>query len=360
MENFYYLCNKTIKTMKKLLFFAICLMFGVAPLQAAEPKAKTDTLYILGVGNSWTRDSMRWLSAIAKSSGCTVVVGHAYLGGSTLENQYNGIDNPEYTYKHGKVNQVVHSTYQYWFYDCSENPVKTPAKGYRNGMNGIGVTLESVVTDKPWEIVVLQPESTARRYNLAKGGTFDLNLLVERIKKMMKPEVAAKARFGLMVPFSYPQGNTDYRKNVYMMYNNGVKPASQQEWDDLYERMHHILQSDTREIGKAMGENCQFYVNVGKAIYLGRQHKQLSKSGYKLQRSQNNTHLSEGLAMYIASLAYAYTLLDIKQEDVKFYPKYSKDPQLTGDRGKTDYIAIENTPALAKQARKVAWKACKR
>ena len=346
--------------MKKILLFAICLLAAVAPLQAAEPKAKCDTLYILGVGNSWTRDSMRWLSAIAKSTGRPVVVGHAYLGGSTLEQQYNGIDNLEYTYKHGKVHQVVHSTYQYWFYDCTEDPVKTPSKGYRNGLNGIGVTLESVVTDKPWEIVVLQPESTARRYNLAKGGTFDLNLLVERIKKMMKPEVAAKARFGLMVPFSYPQGNTDYRKNVYMMYNNGVKPASQQEWDDLYERMHHILQSDTREIGKAMGENCQFYVNVGQAIYLGRQHKQLSKSGYKLQRSQNNTHLSEGLAMYIASLAYAYTLLDIKQEDVKFYPKYSKDVQLTGDRGTTDLIKVENTPALAKQARKVAWKACKR
>ena len=345
--------------MKKILL-ALCLLFGATSLQAAEPKEKCDTLYILGVGNSWTRDSMRWLSAIAKSADRPVVVGHAYLGGSTLEQQYNGIDNPEYTYRHGKVNQVVHSTYQYWLYDCSENPKKTPNKGYRNGLNGIGVTLESVVSDKPWEIVVLQPESTARRYNLAKGGTFDLNLLVERIKKMMKPEVAAKARFGLMVPFSYPQGNTDYRKNVYMMYNNGVKPASQQEWDDLYERMHHILQSDTREIGKAMGENCQFYVNVGQAIYLGRQHKQLSKSGYKLQRSQNNTHLSEGLAMYIASLAYAYTLLDIKQEDVKFYPKYSKDVQLTGDRGTTDLIKVENTPALAKQARKVAWKACKR
>ena len=183
-------------TMKKILLLTVCLLFGIAEMKAAEPVEKSDTLYILGVGNSWTRDSMRWLSAIAKSTGRHVVVGHAYLGGSTLEQQYNGIDNLEYTYKHGKVNQVVHSTYQYWFYDCSENPVKTPSKGYRNGLNGIGVTLESVVVDKPWEIVVLQPESTARRYNLAKGGTFDLNLLVERIKKMMKPEVATKARFG--------------------------------------------------------------------------------------------------------------------------------------------------------------------
>ena len=343
--------------MKRLFLLFACVVMAVVDVKAAEPKAKCDTLYILGVGNSWTRDSMRWLSAIAKSVGRPVVVGHAYLGGSTLEQQYKGIDDQSFTYKHRNIDQVVHNTYQYWLYDCSENPKKTPSKGYKNGLAGIGVTLESVVTNKPWEIVVLQPESTARRYNLAKGGTFDLNLLVERIKKMMKPEVASKARFGLMVPFSYPQGNTDYRKNVYMMYNNGVKPASQAEWDALYEKMHHILQSDTREIGKAMGDNCQFYVNVGLAIYNGRQDKKVSQSGYKLQRAQNNTHLSEGLAMYIASLAYAYTLLDIKQEDVKFFPKYSKDPQLTGDRGKTDLITVENTPALAKRARKIAWKA---
>lgn len=343
--------------MKKILLLVLCLMFGATQIKAAEPVVKRDTLYVLGVGNSWTRDSMRWLSAIAKSAGRPVVVGHAYLGGSTLEQQYKGIDDLSFTYPHRKIDQVVHSTYQYWLYDCSENPVKTPNKGYKNGMAGIGVTLESVVVDKPWDIMVLQPESTMRRYVKSQGGTFDLNLLVERIKKMMKPEVAAKVRCGLMVPFSYPQGNTDYRKALYELYNDGVRPASQEEWDALYEKVHRIIQKEIYEVGASMGKNCEFYVNVGQAIYLGRQHKQLSKSGYKLQRSQNNTHLSEGLAMYIASLAYAYTLLDIKQEDVTFYPKYSKDVQLTGDRGTTDLIKVENTPALAKQARKVAWKA---
>ena len=343
--------------MKRLLFLIACVVMAVVDVKAAEPKAKCDTLYILGVGNSWTRDSMRWLSAIAKSAGRPVVVGHAYLGGSTLEQQYRGIDDHSFTYPHRKVDQVVHNTYQYWLYDCSENPTKTPSKGYKNGLAGIGVTLESVVADKPWEIMVLQPESTMRRYLTSQGGTFDLNLLVERIKQMMKPEVAAKVRCGLMVPFSYPQGNTDYRKTLYEMYNNGVRPADQQAWDELYERVHHTIQKEIYEVGASMGKNCDFYVNVGQAIYLGRQHKQLSKSGYKLQRSQSNTHLSEGLAMYIASLAYAYTLLDIKQEDVTFYPKYSKDVQLTGDRGTTDIIKVENTPALAKQARKVAWKA---
>ena len=345
--------------MKRFLLLMVCAIMGATQIKAAEPVAKRDTLYILGVGNSWTRDSMRWLCAIAESAGCPVVVGHAYLGGSTLEQQYNGIDNLDYTYKHRSIDQVVHNTYQYWKYEHSENPKKTPNKGYKNGLAGIGVTLESVVADEPWDIMILQPESTARRYNLSRGGTFDLNLLVNRIKKMMKPEVAAKVRCGLMVPFSYPKGNTDYRKHLYTMYNNGIAPTSQEEWDALYDRVHHILQSDILEIGKAMGDNCQFYVNVGLAIYNARQDKHLSKSGYKLQRSQNNTHLSEGLAMYIASLAYAYTLLDIKQEDVTFYPRYSKDVQLTGDRGTTDIITVENTPALAKRARKVAWKAVK-
>ena len=346
--------------MKRLLLFIACVVLAVVDVKAAEPKAKCDTLYILGVGNSWTRDSMRWLSAIAKSAGRPVVVGHAYLGGSTLEQQYLGIDDDTFTYPHRKVNQVVHNTYQYWLYDCSENPTKTPSKGYKNGLAGIGVTLESVVVDKPWDIMVLQPENTMRRYLKSQGGTFDLNLLVERIKKMMKPEVAAKVRCGLMVPFSYPQGNTDYRQTICDWYNKGVRPTNQEGWDALYDKIHHTIQKEIYELGASMGKNCDFYVNVGQAIYLGRQHKQLSKSGYKLQRSQNNTHLSEGLAMYIASLAYAYTLLDIKQEDVTFYPKYSKDVQLTGDRGTTDIIKVENTPALAKQARKVAWKACKR
>ena len=346
--------------MKRLFLLFACVVMAVVDVKAAEPKVKCDTLYILGVGNSWTRDSMRWLSAIAKSADRPVVVGHAYLGGSTLEQQYKGIDDQSFTYKHRNIDQVVHNTYQYWLYDCSENPKKTPSKGYKNGLAGIGVTLESVVTDKPWDIMVIQPENTMRRYVKSQGGTFDLNLLVERIKKMMKPEVAAKVRCGLMVPFSYPAGNTDYRQTICDWYNDGVRPKMQQEWDALYEYIHHCIQKEIYEVGVSMGKNCEFYVNVGQAIYLGRQHKQLSKSGYKLQRSQSNTHLSEGLAMYIASLAYAYTLLDIKQEDVKFYPKYSKDAQLTGDRGTTDLIKVENTPALAKQARKVAWKACKR
>lgn len=320
--------------------------------------AQQDTLRILGVGNSWTRDSMRWLSAIASSAGRPVIVGHAYLGGSTLEQQYRGIDDLSYTYRHRDIDQVVHNTYQYWKYPGTENPVKTPDRGYKNGLAGIGVTLESVVADEPWDFVVFQPNVIVKAHMPSYCG-FDINDLVERIKAMMEPSVAAKVRCGLMVPFSYPPGNTDYRQNVVDAYNGGIRPSSQGEWDDLYERMHRHIQEDSRELAAHMGGNCTFMINVGQAIYDARQDRRLSQSGYLLQRARNNTHLSEGMAMYIASLCYAYVLLGIERDEAVFYPPYSKDVHLTGDRGDTVRSESRNTPFLAARARRCAWNAVK-
>lgn len=335
------------------------ILSGVAAICSAAPSfaqqdtssAQQDTVRILGVGNSWTRDSMRWLCAIAESAGRPVIVGHAYLGGSTLEQQYHGIDDTSYTYKHRDIDQTVHDTYQYWKYAGSENPVKTPSEGYKNGLAGIGVTLESVVQDEPWDIMVFQPHVIVKAH-MPDYCDFDINNLVGRIKSMMKPEVAAAVKCGLMVPFSYPEGNTDYRQNVVEAYNNGTWPADQNEWDSLYEDMHGHIQKDSRRLAAHMGKNCSFVINVGQAIYNARADKSLSKFGYKLQRAQNNTHLAEGIPMYIASLCYAYVLLGLTPDEISFYPKFSKDVHLTGDRGETIQTKTENTPDIAGYARK--------
>ena len=309
---------------------------------------------MLGVGNSWTRDSMRWLCAIAESSGKHLILGHGYLGGSTLEQQYRGIDDKTFTYTHSKQEQIVHDTYQYWKYVCSENPVKTPDEGYKNGLAGIGVTLESVVTDEPWDIIIFQPHVIVKSHMPDYCG-FDINDLATRIKSMMKPEVAAAVKCGLMVPFSYPEGNTDYRKNVVEAYNNGVLPKNQDEWDWLYEKMHREIQEDSQKLIAHMGANCSFVINVGQAVYNAREDEILSQFGYKLQRAQNNTHLAEGIPMYIASLCFAYKLLNIKPYDISFFPKYSVDTQLTGDRGETIKTKIENDASTAEYARELVY-----
>ena len=168
---------------------------------------------ILGVGNSWTRDSMRYLSAIATSAGRPVIVGHAYLGGSTLEDQWHGIHDTSYVYIHNGQPQKVHSTYQYWKYTGSVDPVKTPSEGYGNGLAGIGVTLEYAVADEPWDWIVFQPEATLGgdwKLHLGRGtGGYSLEALISEVKSMMSSETAAKVKVALMVPFAYPEGTTE-------------------------------------------------------------------------------------------------------------------------------------------------------
>ena len=350
---------KISKKIIRALFMLTALVICSSNTSFAQNSdSQQDTLRILGVGNSWTRDSMRWLSAIAKSAGRPVIVGHGYLGGSKLEHQYKGIDDTTFTYRHRHIDQIVHNTYQYWKYNGTENPVKIPESGYKNGFAGIGVTLESVVKDEPWDIIIFQPHVVVKS-NLPEYKGFDINHLVNRIKAMMDPEVASKVRCGLMVPFSYPEGSTDYRQDVVNAYNDGKWPADQTEWDAIYERMHHEIQKDAIRLAAHMGKDCSFMVNVGEAIYRGRADNRLSSFGYKLQRSQGNTHLAEGMPMYMASLCYAYILLGIKPSDISFYPMYSADAHLTGDKGKTIKTKKLNDAPTAAYARELVYKSLK-
>lgn len=347
--------------MKKVIL-SLAAVIQAAIMLAAQPQ--NDTLRILGVGNSWTRDSMRWLSAIAKSAGRPVIVGHAYLGGSSLENQFYGIDDMSYSYRHGGKDQIVHSTYQYWKYNGTENPRKTPRdKEYKNGLNECGVTLESVVADEPWDIMVFQPSGPIageERFNRTISDTRDgysLKNLENRIKSMMKPEVAARIKVWVMIPFTYAPGNLDHRKHIRQEFPEGIDYETQAGWDEAYLRHDEALQKKVPLIARHIG--AEGTVNVGAAIRAARADKELNKSGFCLQRSARNTHLSEGLAMYVASLAYAYTLLGIKPADISFYPAKSADSHLTGDRGETLKTEFVLTDKLAEKARKTVWKAIK-
>ena len=315
-----------------------------------------DTVRILGVGNSWTRDSMRWLSAIAASAGRPVIVGHAYLGGSTLEDQWHGIYDTSYAYTHAGQLQKVHSTYQYWKYTASANPVKVPSSGYGNGLAGCGVTLESVVRDEPWDWIVFQPEATLGgdwKCHLGKGiGGYSLPALIAAVKGMMQP--SAKVRVALMVPFSYPEGCTDYRPGFLAVYNRGRTPEDQAGWDRLYKKQYRLIQKAAARLCRTLQMDA--CINVGRVIEAGRADADFSRCGYYLLRRQDNTHLAEGLPMYLASLCYAYTLLGLKPDDISFYPSASSDSIITGDVGATVSGTFVLTEELAAKARFLAYK----
>ena len=309
---------------------------------AAIFSEKRECVRILGVGNSWTRDSMRWLSAIASSAGKDVIVGHAYLGGSTLEDQYKGITDTSYAYTHAGEKQLVHSTYQYWKYQSSRDPVKTPSHGYRNGLAGTGVTLESVVEDQPWDWIVFQPEATYGAYG------FDISKLEDAVKGMMDKKTASKVKTALLVPFSYPQGSKDYRSAFANAYNHGVMPQEQSVWDSLYRVQYNLIQDAAIQSGYTL-------VNVGKVIEAARKDPELSRCGYLLQRSRSNSHLAEGMPMYLASLAFGYELLGLTPGDIDFYPTVSTDSVITGDRGESIPSEFALTPRLAARAKELTY-----
>ena len=287
-------------------------------------KATSDTLRILGVGNSWTRDALRYVSAIAASANRPVIVGHGYLGGSTLEDQWRGLHDTAYCYVHNGQRQKVHSTYQYWKYTASEYALKVPSKGYENGLAGIGVKLEDIVADEPWDWIIFQPEATLgadwkRHLGQEPSQGYSLAAMVEDVKGMMQSDARSKVRIGLMVPFSYPEGNTDYREKFVQLYNGGTWPNSQAQWDSLYRLQYTLIQRAAPILCDNLSMDA--CVNVGKAIEACRQDPELSGYGYKLQRRQDNTHLAEGLPKYVASLCFAYELLGIKPDEISYYPK---------------------------------------
>lgn len=281
---------------------------------------------VLGIGNSWTRDSFRYICGIAKSAGVNSVIAHAYLGGSGLADQFYGIEDPNYSYNHNGP-QIVHSTYQYWLYDGTEDAEKTPLDSdYGNGSKGTGVTLESILKDKDWDIIIFQPSPTfvskMDQYlgkDCSDPSTFSMARFVGRVKGLLTPEAAAKVKVGLMVPWSYPTGNTSRSVFVYS-WNGGSEPSDQFGWDLAFDSLHAGIQSNAEVLSQAMGEPCEFFVNVGKAIYFARQNETLLSSGYKLQREQDNTHLAEGVAKYLASLMFVYEIFGIRQEQISFCP----------------------------------------
>lgn len=296
--------------------------------KALKPKeTPTNQIHVLGIGNSWTRDSYRYIYGITESAGITPVIAHAYLGGSSLANQYYGMDDINYSYNHSGKDQIVHSTYQYWLYDGTADPQLTPSDTeYGNGLKGKGVTLESILKDKPWDVIIFQPTiSSIQEWEIYAGRkvedekSFTLARFVSRVKRALPDEVANKVKIGIMSPWTIAFGNTNHSTYVYN-WNNSPAPQNQDEWDKAYDRLQTGLQSYAEDLSRNMGCPCDYYVNVGKAMYFGQQDKILSGCGFKLQRAVDNTHLAEGVSKYFASLMFAYEIFGLTPEQISYNP----------------------------------------
>lgn len=339
---------------------------------------------ILAIGNSWTRDAVRWLAGIGIASGRNIIVGQPYLGGSTLQNQYFGMSSEDYFYIHDGQNQHPYSTYQYWKYSNSATPVKNPATGYGNGLLETGVTLQSCIADEPWDYVIFMQSRVQAgletgwedaacpvQYEDAGGNitettaAWDIKDFIDAIIAAL-PEGAATPKFGMAIPWAIAKdssgsalsGMTTYYLegfNEAMGYTSGT-PLAEADKPKFYEYINATYQQIAVDVADHLGDKLDLIVNPGMAIYYARQNKALNAFGYEMQRSQADSHLATGLPMYLAGMAYACDVLNINKRDITYFPAVTTDSSYGDDTDGgaiTPYVA-EPTAALAYMCRAAA------
>ncbi len=239
----------------------------------ATPK----NIKILGIGNSYTRDSLRWVWKILKELGYeNVVVGHGYWGASTLAQQYSSRSS---------------GSFEYWKYTTSQNATKTSSK-----------SLDFILADEAWDVVVFQQQSDeAGQYNSFVSDSFDINDFVSYVKLNISN---SSLRIGIALTWSHATG---YSGDKFAQYYNS-DPAVQLA----------AIKSVIPQVANHMSQ-CNYVVNVGIAIEQGRLNTYLNALGSQMLRSDKN-HLQYGIPSYMAGLVYALTICNVDITELTWYP----------------------------------------
>ena len=262
----------------------------------------SQNIKILGIGNSYTRDSMRWVWKILKELGFdSVTIGYGYLGAATLSEQYSNRES---------------ANLEYWKYTTTQNASKTA-----------NTSLHTIVNDEPWDVVVFQQQSDdAGQYSSFVSGSFDINDFVTWVKSILSNDV----RIGIALTWSHAQG---YNGAKFISYYNGSVEA---QWT--------AIKSVIPQVADHMSQ-CDFVVNVGYAIEYGRSNTYLEALGDEMLRSDKN-HLQYGIPSFMAGLVYVMTICNVQIEELTWYPTAT-------DEGET-CVTSEYLAYLAKQCAKAA------
>lgn len=243
----------------------------------ARAKLQPKTIKILGIGNSYTRDCFRWLSKILVDAGYDkVIVGQAYIGTITLAEQYANINTANFTY------------YKY---------INTS-----NRYELASVTLDSVIKDEKWDVVIFQQQSDeSGQYASFVSNDFDINNFISYVKTAVSND---SLKVGLALPWSHASGYTGEKFEEY--YNSN--PATQ----------FTAIKAVVPQVASYMSQ-CDYIVNVGDAVAYGRENAYLAALGVEMLRTDKN-HLYYGIPSYMAGLVYAMTICGLNGTESTWYP----------------------------------------
>lgn len=235
---------------------------------------------ILSVGNSHTRDAVRYVAHILNKNGFDAEVGHYYWGGSTLKEQYEAL-----------CNAIAEDPEDLPFPDA---PAFPSASTFYRCYNKFGTytspaswTLVNAIYDKPWDIIVFQQQTLASGdYSSYFSNAFNFNDFITLLKTLINNE---NAQIGLMAVHTRA---SDYT-------GDPVTPSELEE----------MIQSTTPRVAKNMNQ-CNFVINTGLGIKYARTNEYLDAIGDDMCRTDDNgVHLQDGIPQYLASMVYAMTLV---------------------------------------------------
>lgn len=248
-----------------------------------------NTIKILGIGNSHTRDALYYLYEILAHAGYNATVGHYFWGESSLKEQYAALMDEEGTL---------------WPTDGKDYYRKYDKGGtllnHRHADDHVH-KLDYALTDEDWDVVVFQNKTTeCAHYTGFYAPDFNIDTFVDEVKQRVgNPEL----RVGLMAPHTR---SSDYAGDTI----DG----------DLYtpDMLDGAIQSTVKAVAADM-KHCDFIVNSGLAIRYARADENLDALGHDMTRIDlTNTeppvnkfdkiHLEYGVPMFIAAMSYAMAI----------------------------------------------------
>ncbi len=247
----------------------------VSSVLPKSSQVKSDhTLRILAIGNSFTNDTMRFVSKIANSAGYDVTVGVLWKGSVALCDHLRYIQNDEPEYQFDQF--------------TSEN-------GYER------VTQENIapstVLKKNWDLVFLQQIShlsgEPSSYYDAQGNSYVTQLIQQIRAASPNPELS----FSWLMGWAYAQ---DFGGTSFSRYNN----------DQL--TMYHAITDTVKNTVWSTGE-FESVIPVGTSV----QNVRSSYVGDHMNR--DGRHLSYGMGRYTAGMTVA-AAVGINLADVTYRP----------------------------------------
>ena len=341
--------------------------------------ASLDEVKILGIGDSWMRDSLCELWPVLNAAGKIATIGHGYQGNSSLTNQYKGIDDETLYYKHGSFYQYVHGTHQYWEYR-GINPTYSPLPAdYNNGKCGVAETfdghevwgktdgseswaartLEYCVKRQDWDYIIL--EIAARELmSLDDPDAVNMRDIISGIRSLLPDERQSEVKFGFLLRWSYPKDvAASFTPATAFLDMMGVTTEQYAAMDtEAKDAFFHAATAEMQRrcdaLAAYVGDDCRFIINACQTIQDARDNATLYSVGRGLNRSWSDTHLANGVPKYIVACAIARDLLGLDAHQVRGYLPDINDGSGSSDGG-SETNPTTPTEALCAIARRVVF-----